>query len=268
MSVARTLVRAQRLVHSALAAVSVARTSVRARRIIHSGLFRRRAGKLRFPNTTTKTARRLSRQRDLILTTAKHSFATRRHTELNRLRLNAVRFGDGPELPRLSSRGFRCEKHPRRRPAADKICRVFHTLRVVLAVRHPTFRFAPHGAKCLPSASPIRPRKATNGSRQASPECSAAGLARSVSSPHVSKGSVSLPLCMITGKTLPRDPSTLRPLRPSLCELCVFCLANSRYFSFNLFTLIGNAKNAKALRKAPKDAAARFFASASFAGLA
>jgi len=76
-----------------------------------------------------KTPRRLSRQRDLILTRAKPSFAARRHTELNRLRLNAVRLGGSLELPRLSSRGFRCEKHPRRRLAADKICRVFHTLR-------------------------------------------------------------------------------------------------------------------------------------------
>jgi len=39
------------------------------------------------------------------------------------------------------------------------LSRVSHAPRVVLAVRHPTFRFAARGAKCLPSASPIRPRK-------------------------------------------------------------------------------------------------------------
>jgi len=83
----------------------------------------------------------------------------KQQTNPDRLRLNAVRLGGSLVLPRLSSRGFRCEKHPRRRLAADKICRVFHTLRVVLAVRYPTFRFAPRGAKCLPSASPIQPRK-------------------------------------------------------------------------------------------------------------
>jgi len=34
-------------------------------------------------------------------------------------------------------------------------------------------------------------------------------------------------------KTLSRKPSTLRPLRASLCDLCVFCQSNSRYSSFH-----------------------------------
>src|SRR5690606_10146699 len=155
-----------------------------------------------FPDAITKTPRRLSRQRDMILTTAKHSFAARRHTELNRLRLNAVQLGDSPELPRLSSRGFRCEKHPRRRLAADKICRAFHALRVGL--RLGTFVF---------SADRIH--------------------AVSLCTLHADSNAKKAKLFAKIAKTLSRKPSTLRPLRASLCDLCVFCQSNSRYSSFH-----------------------------------
>jgi|SRR5690606_14779931 len=124
-------------------------------------------------DTLAHKSRRPCRQRYSGLGTAKHSFAARRHTELNRLRLNAVRLGGSPELPRLSSRGFRCEKHPRRRLAADKTCRVFHTLRelfwrsgtprsaslhVGLNACHRLRRFGPAKPKSLPKPlCPSRP---------------------------------------------------------------------------------------------------------------
>ena len=87
-----------------------------------------------FPDAITKTPGGLSAKNILIRMTAKPSFAARLQTDPDRLCLNAVRFGDGPELPRLSSRGFRCENTLGGGLAADKICLVFHTLRVELSV--------------------------------------------------------------------------------------------------------------------------------------
>ena len=114
---------------------------------------------LRFSGNPSNMSRRLSRQRDLIRTTAKHSFAARRHTELKRLSLNAVPLGDNPELPRLSSRGFRSENTLGGGLPPTRSVACFTRSGVVLAVRYPTFRFAPRGAKCLPSVSPIQLRK-------------------------------------------------------------------------------------------------------------
>ncbi len=66
-------------------------------------------GSFASPTRYHQTAGGLAAKDILIPLTAKPSFAARRQTELKRLRLNAVPLGDSPELPRLSSRGFRCE---------------------------------------------------------------------------------------------------------------------------------------------------------------
>src|SRR5690606_34980175 len=73
-------------------------------------VFRRRAEMLRISGAHINLPLGgLAAKSILILTPAKQSFAARRHTELNGLCLNAVLLGDSPELPRLSSRGFRSE---------------------------------------------------------------------------------------------------------------------------------------------------------------